>query len=181
MINKYLKRLYYRLKSNYTTEHLIEKGLKVGSDFHRMHDVILDPSHCWLIEIGNNVTMAPRVHILTHDASFKHYFGYARIGNVILGDNIFIGADTVVLPGVSIGDNVIVGANSTITKDIKSNVVVAGSPAKVISSLDDFLKKNTIEEFPVYEENYTIRFGITTKMKHQMYNDLLSSKFGFVR
>lgn len=181
MIRKYIKRLYYRLRSNYTTEHLIEMGLKVGSDFHRMHDVILDPSHCWLIKIGNNVTMAPRVHILAHDASFMHYLGYARIGNVIIGDNVFIGADTVVLPGVSIGDNVIIGANSTVTKDIKSKVVVAGSPAIEVNSMDDFLEKNSMEKYPIYESDFTIRNGITSEKKSQMYNELLLNRFGYVR
>lgn len=70
-----------------------------------MHGTILDPSHCWLITIGDNVTMAPRVHILAHDASTCHHLGYARIGRIDIGNNVFIGADTVVLPGVYIGSN----------------------------------------------------------------------------
>lgn len=104
----------------------------VGKNFNRMHGVILDDSHCWLITVGDNVTMAPRVHILAHDASTCHHLGYARIGRVDIGDNVFIGADAVVLPGVSIGSDSVIGANSTVTKSIPSGVVAAGNPAKVI-------------------------------------------------
>lgn len=50
--------------------------MKVGANFNRLHGVILDPAHCWLIEIGNNVTMTPRVHILCHDASIKQFLNY---------------------------------------------------------------------------------------------------------
>ncbi len=47
----------------------------MGDNFHAQEGVIIDPGHCWFIEIGNNVTLAPRVHILAHDASTKKYFG----------------------------------------------------------------------------------------------------------
>lgn len=129
---KFLKRLVYRLRSDLTTEDLIARGMVVGKNFNRMHGVILDDSHCWLITVGDNVTMAPRVHILAHDASTCHHLGYARIGRVDIGDNVFIGADAVVLPGVSIGSDSVIGANSTVTKSIPSGVVAAGNPAKVI-------------------------------------------------
>ncbi len=76
-MKEFIKRLYYRLRSNYTTEQLKERGLKVGANFKRMHDTIIDPSHCWHIKIGDNVALAPRVHILAHDTSTKHFLGYA--------------------------------------------------------------------------------------------------------
>ena len=69
-------------------------GMKVGKDFNRLAGVILDPSHCWLIDIGDNVTIAPRVHVLCHDASTKGFLGYTKIGRVNIGSNVFIGADT---------------------------------------------------------------------------------------
>lgn len=182
MFKKKLKRLYYRLKSNYTTEHLQEMGLKVGDKFHRMHDVILDPSHCWLIEIGNNVTMAPRVHILAHDASTKLFLDYTRIGKVIIGNNVFIGAETVVLPNVTIGDNVVIGANSTVTKNLASNGVYAGSPAKFICTIEAYLDKtkHSMEVVPVYQEEYTLNGGIDSAQKQQMKNDL-NSTHGYIK
>ena len=71
-----IKEILYRIRGEYTTEKLISMGMKVGQNFGRLHGVILDPSHCWLIEIGDNVTMAPRVHVLCHDASTKVHLGY---------------------------------------------------------------------------------------------------------
>ena len=177
-----LARVLYRLRANYTTQDLIKRGLTVGKNFRRMHDVIIDPSHVWLITIGDNVTLAPRVHILSHDASLCHHLGYARIGNVSIGNNVFIGAESVILPNVSIGDNCIIGANSTVSRDIPAGYVAAGSPAKVICSIEEYRKKN--EELmsmrPKYEEEYTIRGGITDDRKHQMRNEHKNG-FGFVR
>lgn len=125
---RFLKKLIYRIRGTVTTEELIKRGMIVGNNFQRQNEVILDPDHCWLIKIGDNVTLAPRVHILCHDASTKQFLGYTKIGKVVIGNNVFIGANTVILPNVKIGDNVIVGANSTITHDIPDNSLVVGTP-----------------------------------------------------
>lgn len=74
------------------SEIAIENGLAIGKNAAIMGEVILDPGHCWLIEIGDNVTIAPRVHILAHDASTRREHGYAKIGRVTIGNNVFIGA-----------------------------------------------------------------------------------------
>lgn len=147
-----------------------------------MHGVILDDSHCWLITIGDNVTMAPRVHILAHDASTCHHLGYARIGRVDIGNNVFIGADSVVLPGITIGDNSVIGANSTVSKSIPANVVAAGNPAKVICSIEEYIARNRIrmERGPVYEEDYTLRGSITPEKKEQQRREL-ANHCGFVK
>lgn len=170
----WLKEFVYRLRGEYTTEKLMKMGMKVGNNFGRLNGVILDPSHCWLISIGDNVTMAPRVHILCHDASTKHFLGYTKIGRVNIGDNVFIGAESVVLPGVSIGNNVIIGANSTVTKSIPDNTVVVGSPAKIICSLDEYLRKNRrmMETVPIYGKDYTLRGCLTNEKKQKMINEL---------
>ena len=173
-MKKILKRLYYRLHSNYTTEDLIKIGLKVGKNFKRMHGVILDPSHCWLISIGDNVTIAPNVHILAHDASLKFHIGYTRIGNVIIGNNVFIGAESVILPNVHIGDNVIIGANSTVSRSIPSGMVAIGSPAKVLCTTQEFIDraKKQLKERPCYGEEFTLRKNITKERKEQMFKEL---------
>lgn len=125
----WIKELVYRLRGEFTTEKLISMGMQVGKNFKRLNGVILDPGHCWLIEIGNNVTMAPRVHVLCHDASTKAFLNYTKIGRVSIGDNVFFGAESIVLPGVTIDSNVVIGANSTITRYIPENSVAVGSPA----------------------------------------------------
>jgi maltose O-acetyltransferase len=182
MIKRIIKRLIFRLRADYCTEDLIDLGLKVGKNFCRMHGTILDPSHCWLIRIGDNVTLAPRVHVLAHDASLVNHIGYARIGNVIIGDNVFVGADSVILPNVTIGDNSIIGANSTVSRDIPANVVAAGSPAKVICTLEDFLDKNRqlMKTNPVYGEDFTCRGNIILENKKKQFDEL-KGKYGFVK
>lgn len=179
---KFLKEFIYRLRGEYTTEKLISMGMKVGKNFGRLNGVILDPSHCWLIEIGDNVTMAPRVHVLAHDASTKQFLGYTKIGRVSIGNNVFIGAESVVLPGVTIGNNVIVGANSTVTKDIPDNTVVVGTPARVLCTLDEYLEKekNRMSKSKVYGEEYTLRKNVSMELSMKQKEDLEKSSGGGV-
>ena len=176
-----LKEILYRLRGEYTTENLISMGMKVGKNFGRLNGVILDPSHCWLIEIGDNVTMAPRVHILCHDASTKTFLNFTKIGRVTIGNNVFIGAESVVLPGVTIGNNVIVGANSTVTHDVPDGVVVAGTPAKVICTLDEYLEKEKkrMETAPIYDESYTLRQNVSME-KRLRQKEELTGKIGYI-
>lgn len=101
----------------------IENGLKIGSNCNIMDECIIDPGHSFLITIGNNVTLAPRVHILAHDASTKRHIGYTVIGKVNIGNNVFIGAGSIILPNTIIGDNVILGAGSVVKHNIPNNSV----------------------------------------------------------
>jgi len=171
---KFIKEFLYRFRAEFTTERLISMGLTVGKNFKRLNGVILDPGHCWLIEIGDNVTMAPRVHVLCHDASTKQFLGYTKIGRVTIGNNVFIGAESVVLPGVTIGNNVIIGANSTVTKDIPDNSVVAGSPARIICTIEEYLTKEKarMEISPCYGEEYTLRKDVSKEMRLKQKRDL---------
>ncbi len=181
MIKRWIRTLLYRMRGDHTTEQLVKMGMKVGKNFARLNGVILDPAHCWLIEIGDDVTLAPRVHILVHDASTVHYLGYAKIGRVVIGSRVFIGAGSVVLPNVRIGDDVIVGANSTVTKDLESGFVYAGSPARKICSTSEFIQKNKslMETCPCYGEEYTTRKDVNSEKKAKMIADLTNS-CGFV-
>ena len=103
--------------------------------------VIIDPTHCYHITIGDNVTLAPRVHILAHDASTFIFIGKTRAANVKIGNDVFIGASTIVLPGVPIGNRVVIGAGSVVTKNIPDNSVAVGNPARVICTVDEYLDK----------------------------------------
>ena len=130
-----------RLRSEISTEDLIALGLTVGKNFSRQEKTLIDQSHCWLITIGDDVTLAPRVHILAHDASTKKALGYTRIGVVNIGNNVFIGASSTILPGISIGNNVVIGANSVVSRDIPDDSVAIGNPAKVICTYDEFVSR----------------------------------------
>ncbi len=104
-----------------------------------------------LIRLGNNVHLASGVSFITHDITHRmlnhldivrRYGGlHERIGCIEIGDNVFVGAGVRILFDTKIGSNVIIGAGSTVTKDIPSNSVAVGSPARVISSLDEFIEK----------------------------------------
>lgn len=178
----FLKNILYKIRGEVTTDELIKNGMKVGKNFHRMHSVILDPGHCWHISIGDNVTLAPRVFILCHDASLQAFMHCTKIGNVNIGNNVFIGANTTVLPGVNIGDNVIIGAGSVVAKDIPSNSLACGNPCKVISTLDNYINRITEirKTAPIYGKEYTMYGGITNEMKQKMIKDLNIHKKGFL-
>ena len=69
---------------------------------------------------------------MCHDASTKRVLGYTKIGRVTIGNNVFIGANTIILPNLRIGDDCVIGANSVVTHDIPDYSVAVGAPAKVI-------------------------------------------------
>ena len=129
-------------------EKLYMRGLRIGKKFHRMEGVIIDPSHCYHITIGDNVTLAPRVHVLAHDSSTYMFLGKTRAANVTIGNNVFVGAGSIILPGVHIGNRVIIGAGSIVTKDIPDNSVAVGNPAKVICAIDEYLEKEKEKMHP---------------------------------
>ncbi len=139
------------------------RGLKVGSNFNMLGGCIIDHSHCWLIRIGDNVTFAPRVHVLAHDASTKRVLGYTRIALTSIGNDVFVGAPSTIMPGVTVGDGAVVGAGSVVTKDVAPGTVVAGNPAKPICSTEDYLarQKDELGRVPVFDERYTLGGGVT--------------------
>lgn len=121
---------------------LVENGLKIGKNVHVFDGVFLDPSHCFLISIGDNCTIAPNVRLIAHDASTKTFLGIVKIGMIKIQNNCFLGDSVIVLPGVTIGPNVIIGAGSVVTRDIPPDSVATGNPAKVISTIGKFLEKH---------------------------------------
>jgi len=93
------------------------------------------------IEIGDNFVSAPGSIILAHDSSPFLFIKKYRIEFTKIGNNVFLGANSVVMPGIIIGNNVIVGAGAVVTKDIKDNSVVAGNPAKYMCSVEEYCDK----------------------------------------
>lgn len=160
---------------------LVKQGLTAGKNFSMLEDVYIDPSHLWLIVIGNDVTLAPRTQILAHDASTKRHLGKTRLGKVVIGDRVFVGASAIILPGVTVGSEVIIGAGSVVTTDIPSGVVVAGNPARVICSLSEFLANRTseIHSSPNFGVEYTIRGHVTQDKKNEMASKM-ENRIGYI-
>ena len=104
------------------------------------------------------MTLAPRVHVLAHDSSTYLFLGKTRAANVTIGNEVFVGAGSIILPGVHIGNRVIIGAGSVVTKDIPDNSVAVGNPACVICTLDAYLEK---EKTKMNSENTFVGIDFT--------------------
>ena len=92
------------------------------------------------IEIGYNTIIGPNVTISTTNHPLEaqdRLNGTLKISDVKIGNNVWIGAGTIILPGVTIGDNSVIGAGSIVTKDIPSNVLAYGNPCKVIKTINN--------------------------------------------
>ena len=107
------------------------------------------------IKIGDNCQMAPNVAIYTaghpvHPVSRNSAYEYGK--EVTIGDNVWIGGNTVVCPGVHIGSNVVIGAGSVVTKNIPDWCIAAGNPCKVIRKITDDDKKKLYRDEEIDEE-----------------------------
>lgn len=180
-VRQLIKEFVFRIRGTYTVEKLVGMGLTVGKNFNPQRGFDLDASHCWLITIGDNVTFGPDVRILAHDASMHQTLGYTKIAPVTIGDNVFIGAGSVVLPGISIGADSIIGAGSVVTKDVPKGMVYAGNPAREICTVQEFLSKHKQQMMhrPTYDESFTLRQNISDEKKKQQKNELVGS-MGYV-
>ncbi len=112
---------------------------KIGNVKH--HNTHIDTLVPNLIEIGDNFISAPGSFILAHDASLLATYGKYKLGKTLIGNNVFLGVNAVVLPGVKIGNNVVIGAGCVVTKDIPDNSVVAGNPGKIICTIEELYQK----------------------------------------
>ena len=132
-------------------------GLEEWADYLRQHGgfysigehcainpktVFADPAYT---RLGDNVRIAGAT-LLGHDGSVNMLnrafdLKLDKVGKIDIGNDVFIGLDAIILPGVTIGDRVIIGAASVVSRDVEPDSVVVGSPAKRVCSLSDYVKK----------------------------------------
>ncbi|WP_368262396.1 sugar O-acetyltransferase [Clostridium disporicum] len=114
------------------------KNIEVGNNFFANYNcVILDVAK---VTIGENVMFAPNVSIYTaghpiHPESRNSGYEYGI--PVTIGNNVWVGGNVVITPGVTIGNNVVIGAGSVVTKDIPDNVIAVGNPCRVIREITE--------------------------------------------
>lgn len=130
-------------------------------------------SEPYLITIGNHVRINSGVQLMTHDGGvwvLRYLYDDLKnvdlFGQITIGDNVHIGTNAIIMPGVTIGSNCIIGCGSIVTKNVPDNSVVVGIPGRVIESIDEYLKKN---------EN---RMDYTKEMNSLQKKDFLSKKYG---
>lgn len=169
-LNKIKNKFGNKSIEDLTIEACIAKGMKVGEKCHGLGASTIDCAHCWLIEIGNHVTFAPQVYLLAHDASTKRHLDYTKIAKVKIEDHVFLGARSLIMPGVTIGKGSIVAAGSVVTKSFPPGSVIGGNPAKMLTNTEKYIEKHKIgiEKSIVYESNWTLGGNITKEMREEM-------------
>lgn len=148
-------------------------GVRIGEGcdiLNRVENYLTEP---WLIEIGNRVTVTSGVGFITHDGSSRLFrdglpgsspFGN-RFATIVIRDNCFIGVDSIIMPGVTIGPNSIVGVRSLVNKDVPPGVVVAGAPARVICTLDEYIERYRQKMIPIdAKDRDALRKELTWKL-----------------
>ena len=117
-------------------------GFKVGEKVYVSSGLIISTisnEETYNLEIGNRVSISPRVTlILTSDANWSKLNEKIKPvrGSIKIGNDSWLGAGVIVLPGVTIGESSIIGAGSVVTKDVPSNSIYAGVPAKFLRSIE---------------------------------------------
>ena len=131
-------------------KYLRENGCQIGENTRLLCYLVNLVSEPYMVKIGKDCLISHNVNFFTHDGGVKvlnslDYFkgeSMDKVGFITVGDNCFIGNGAKIMPGVTIGDNVIVGTGAIVTKDVPSNCIVAGVPAKVICTIDEYYQKN---------------------------------------
>lgn len=162
--------VYYRGNKVAYLRHL---GVHIGEGCDLLNGIKDFGSEPWLIELGNRVTLAHGVVLITHDGASRLFrqtlpgsspWGN-RFGTIQLGDNVFVGVNTIILPDVKIGSNSIIGAGSVVTKDVPPQTVAAGVPARPICSLTEYIERYQQKMIPVTASNgQELRRELTEKL-----------------
>lgn len=165
-----------------TMDYCFAHGFTAGKNFKYYGGYPIDANWPWLISVGDDVMLSSNIRILAHDASTGKAGAHTKIGIVRIGNNVFIGADSIVLCNTRIGDNVIIGAGSVVTHDVPSNSIYAGNPARFVCSFDEFQEKHlkNLETKPYFSEHRWDEWANASEKEWQEMRDRLESTFGYV-
>lgn len=129
-------------------------------------------SEPYLIEIGDNCQITAGVKIFTHGGAKVARVkdpNFDCFGKVKIGSNVYIGTNSLIMPGVTVGDNVLIAAGSVVTHTVPDNVVIGGNPAHIICSFDDYYQKN---------QKYNVGTkGLAPSEKRKVLSNLCDDKF----
>lgn len=158
-------------------------GVRLGSN-NKVSSRFWCSAEPYLITIGSNCQITDDVKFFTHGGAhvvrnFSQKIlppygqnGFTRFdlfGKVVVGDNVYIGNNAMVMPGVTIGSNVLVAAGSVVCKSVPDGVVIGGNPARILSTIEEYYNKNA-----PYNVNTK---GLRIKKKRQILENLPDEKF----
>jgi len=136
----------YKMQDKSLTKYYRWLGANIGKDCSFIGSNISLSSEPYLITIGNRVRVSFDVTFVTHDGGTfvlrEKHPNVSIYGKIKVGNNVFIGARSIILPGVTIGSNCIIAAGSIVTKSVSDNTVVAGVPARPICSIEEYYEKH---------------------------------------
>lgn len=144
--------------------YLRKKGVRVGNncEIYKSANFGSEP---YLISLGNHVRINSGVQLITHDGGYWVLRdSYSRVGSefknidyldkIEVGNNVHIGTNAIIMPGVCIGDNSVIGCGAVVTKDVKPNSIVGGVPAHYIESLEQYAEKAKKKGVPTKNMGY---------------------------
>jgi maltose O-acetyltransferase len=171
-----------RVRGVPTLAMLRRRGLQAGTGVHLGPFCLIDYAHAHLIELSDGVTLAPGVQIIAHDASTKRHLGYTRVARVSIGRNAFVGAGSIVMPGVRIGESAIVGAGSLVTDDVPAGMLAVGRPARVVGPVEDYLarRREELAHAPVFDRDWTVYGRLTDERRREMARRLADGSTAYV-
>ncbi|MBS1401773.1 MAG: acyltransferase [Oscillospiraceae bacterium] len=157
-------------------------GFRAGKNFQYNSGYPIDANWPWLISVGDDVTLSSNVRLLAHDASTAKTGVHTKIGIILIGNNVFIGADTIVLCNTRIGDNVIIGAGSVVTGDVPSDSVYAGNPARLICTFQEYQKKHKENQnnHPIFREHTWQEWSEAPIEEREAMREKLKETFGYL-
>lgn len=162
-----IKRIVNKLRIRYCDAQsyiilLRKSGIKIGKECDIEKSVFWG-SEPYLITIGDHVRITSGVRFITHDGGvwilrdnpvYSFWASNAdKFGKITVGNNVHIGMDTIIMPGVTIGNNVVIGCSAVVTHDVPDNTIAAGVPARIIESVADYASKIQKNYLPTKQMN----------------------------
>lgn len=162
-------------------QRLQARGLQLGRNVYLNDGFFLDPSHCYLITIEDDVKFGPGVKVFAHDASCEKLLGKTKIGLVRIEKGSFVGANAIILPNSVLGRTSILAAGAVLSGHVPAGEVWGGNPARKIMTTSEYrerLLEREADDFP--ENEYSISV-ITLNSRLRMIESLSRNGLGYMK